>query len=223
MPYSTVQTKTAISAASGTAIACTFDTPPTEGSLIFAVVMHTGTNILPDSSYGPYRTAVGNINVVYHFFKMAVASEPAAFTVTSPASVTWAVSLREYTADGEHYPNYVDADATKPANNSSYTMGPADYEDGDLAVVSLAQQGGTARTATTWSDGFIEVADLQPAGTVVAALAVADQVMASTGTVSCTLTLSGNTSSKPSTILQTLGVLPNPYRARAQQQAQAGW
>jgi hypothetical protein len=224
MPFTVVQTKTAVSVVSGTAITCTFDNPPTEGSFLLAVVMHTGANILPDSNWGQYKLGCGNINVLYHFNKMAQAGESSTFSVTSPSSVTWAVVLREYTTDCYTDNNLISIDAGKASGASSYALScPVDTTSPDnLGICSFAQQGGTARTVNAWSDGFTEIADLQPAGTVVAALATADQAYAAISTPTCTVTLSGVTATKPSMIVQTVATQGGPERAKSQQQAASG-
>lgn len=221
MAWTGVQTKTAVSSAAGTAIAATFDTAPTSGNFLLAVVFHTGTNVLPDSSYGSYSIAFGNFGIVYHFFKIAAPGESATFSVTSPSSVTWAVVLKEYgeIAGMEVGNDTVQGDATFPGGASSYTLdntGICEYND--LCVASFAQEG-SARTAT-WSSGWAEVADLQPPSSS-SGLAVADQVLTTKQDVPLTVTLSGNTVNSPTIINQELFAFGDPGRFRPQQQSWA--
>jgi hypothetical protein len=189
--------------------------------------MHTGVNILPDSSWGPFQLATGAICVLYHFFKIAEAGESSTFSVTSPASVTWAVVLQEYTADSEATNDFALVDSNKAAGASSYTLSVASggkaTGDTDFGIAAFASQGGTARTFTSWSDGFVEVADLQPAGTVVAYLGVAAQVYNPTPDYPLfTVGLSGVTATKPSMLIQALNTIPNPDKTRSQLQQAAG-
>lgn len=225
MPFTVVQTKTAVSTVAGTAITATLTSPPTEDSLLLAVVMHTGVNLCGNSSWSNLAYASQNVNTVYHYATMAGVATTSTFSVTSPSSVTWALCLREYSIDGGDVDyDSVTIDASPAAGSATYAMATVGLSgENDLVVASFAQQN-TARTATSFSGGFTEFADLQP-GPTSSSLASADSILTSVGVdQSTTITLSGTTSSIPAWIIQSFSSQAGPTRSRTSQQtAPGGW
>jgi hypothetical protein len=216
--WTSVQQKTAGSLVTGTAISCTFDAAPTPGNFLLAVVAHSGATILPDSSYGPFLHAVGNFNVVYHYVKVAGSSESATFSVTSGATVSWAVILKEYSdIPGSEVANDTVVSNATQNNSSSFTLDNTlvDIEN-DLCVASFAQQ--DTNWSATWSTGWTEIAEVAPASVPVIGLAVADQVLTDRVTVPMTITLAGSTTSRPSKINQAMWAFGDAGRFRPKQQ-----
>jgi hypothetical protein len=227
MAWSCVQTKTASSAVTGTAVSCTFDAAPTPGSFLIAVIMHSGVAAQTlVSSYGDYRVAVGDINIVYHFYKIADEGESATFTMTFPAAASWAVMIKEYDVDGTGVENdAVNVDASQASGVSTYTLNNPGLEgNGDLCVSCFAQQQATTRDVTSYAAGWTEAADIAPASTPAIRLHVADRVLSTpTDPVNQTWTLSGTTTAVPSKMNQALIAVEDPARrTRFQQQAAAG-
>jgi hypothetical protein len=234
--FTLVQQKTAMSAVSGTAITCTFDSPPTEGNLLLGILFHTGTNeILTDSSWaGGHWWVDFESCMVYHYPKIASPGQSSTLSNTSPSSVTWAVCLLEYagdgiiaddTADGELFTSSGQLTYTLATNGNDYpATGRSLAYANDLVVVSFGHQGAT-RSIASWSNGFTELADLAPAGTVLATLGVAHKILTTAGiSQSCTVTLSANSTAIPVMYIQSFTTYPSPSRARASQQSSpAGW
>lgn len=229
MAYSTVQTQTAMSTVASKDITATLASVPTEGNLCVAVAMHTGNNVLPDTDqngWGPRDIATGNACVVYLWSKTAGPAEADTFLISSAVDVTWAIWLNEYTGnDSATVVDYGEVSSSMASGASSYSLTAASTPRAaqEIAICVFAQNA-SARTATTWSDSFIEACDLQPAGTVLGALAVADKQLSSQTAPHCTVTLSGVTAAIPSMMI--VGVVGNPGAANtrvSQQSNLGGW
>jgi hypothetical protein len=229
MSYTVVQTKTAVSSVAGTAFSCTFDSAPTGGNMLMAALWHSGTTLLPlDSSGTSWNMGALNaqqsVCTVYIWVALA-APGLQTWSATHTGSVTWAVVIREY-ADIT-YPVDLDNGAAynDAAGASTYQMGVVNTDGSDALAVAVCGQQGTARTATSWSDSFTEVADLQPSGSPVGALGVAEKVLTGPGAQETWVTLSGTTSSIVSSMLTAVNgsSMASLSRSRQQSAQQSGW
>jgi hypothetical protein len=226
MPFSLVQSKTAVSTVSGTAITCTYDNPPTRGNLILGIVFTSGNaDNLPDSNWaGGHWISDLNACTVWHYPLIALPTQTSVFSVTSPTSVSWAVCLVEYSAEEVIADDVHTFNTITTAGVASYTATTSGLSySNDLIIVSFGQQG-AVRTCDAWSNGFTEVCDLPAVGTIAGTLGVAHKTTQAGVDESCTVTLSGTISQLPAMLIQAFTTWPGPSRSRvSQQSAPGGW
>lgn len=227
--FSFVQAKTAASAADGTSATATWNTPPTPGNLLIAIVNARTLPADPTADWWILDGSSGGVDGWLNMWHRVCGEADSSVFTSGLASSSWEVCLLEYA--GNDLLGSID-DLFGQGNR---TAGASTYNAGGTLTYSWSLPNSVCiyavglpndnKTFSGWTNSFTERCDVQGLGTNATSLGVADHFHTSVVTDDCTVTLSGAAVGRPNTIIATYQATEDErYPSnRVMQQNAGGW
>lgn len=205
MPLTPVQNKTAVTVAAAASLTATWTSTPTQGNLLLAFANSDGLLTMNSSGWTLALAEVVQFTALDHWWKIAGAAESTTVQVSPSASTSVALFVMEFSGNSA---SPLDKTASNnPGSNaasiaSGTTAATTQADETAFAAVGWNEAGGFVVTATSWTNSFVEEADLRGVAGASVGLAVASLVTVATGAQTTTATLS-NTGGRPIGLIAT--------------------
>lgn len=205
MPLTRVQLQSNQSAANVASLSGTYSPAPTQGNLLVAVANSDATVTMTSTGWTQAISSVNDTGL-YQWYKIAGASESATVTVTPSSAASTEIVIEEWNGNT--------ATPLDKTSSGSLVTGST-CPSGTTATLAQADEEGiaafgwnSANTADSYTNSYVEVAEIIGLGTLATRLAVTELALASTAATTTTMTLSGSTANAKSGLIAT-------YRAAA--------
>jgi hypothetical protein len=202
MPLSSVQRRTNQSAAQVASLSATFSPAPTQNNLLVAIGNSDSTLTMTSTGWSLATSSINDTGL-YQWYKIAGASESATVTITPATSASTEIVIEEWSGNVTASPLDRVANVATGVGTAAIASGTtaATTQADELAIAGLGWN--VSGTVTTYTNSYVEVAELTGLGGVTTLLAVAELALSATGAASTAGTLSPNNNATKSGIIAT--------------------